>query len=73
MNLTEQFEDRLARKTLFNQKSWLGHLKYSNMSKELMDKLILDFLIKEGHKQAAKDFASESGLKFDPEKHQNMT
>lgn len=72
MNLTEQFENRLQRKTLFDQPQWLSSLKSSSINKSKMDEMVLDFLVKEGYKQAATDFADETGLEVDLTVQKNM-
>lgn len=72
MNLTQEFENRLKRKSLFDKKSWMSHLKTNQIDKSMMDQLVLDFLVKEGYKQAATDFAQESGLTVDLSKEHNM-
>jgi hypothetical protein len=73
MNLTEKFENRLNRKALFSQVQWLDHLRTKSINKDSMDRLVLDFLIKEGYKQAATDFAEEAGLLIDLSNQKNMS
>ena len=72
MNLTQQFEYRLKRKQNFDKQAWIKHLSENQIDKQLMDKLVLNFLIKEGYKQAATDFAEEAGLEVNLGNELNM-
>lgn len=46
---------------------WIEELSNMHIDSFVMNKLIMDYLVREGYKEAAEKFEEESGVKFTPE------